>query len=119
MKDKIQKFLDWLITKTQEKKLYWRQERWGSEFFTCTIKKDSGTAVVYLIAKDHETKKDFIIKIEFHKGPPVGPVTFLFGDSEAPQIDKLPQLYNAVKECVKEPEWLREWINEIMEDEEV
>jgi hypothetical protein len=76
-------------------------------------------AVVSLIAKNYGTEKSFIIKIEFHKGPPIGPVTFLFGGSEAPQIDKLPQLYNAVKECIKEPEWLEEWINEIMRDGEI
>lgn len=121
MENKIQKFLIWLTKKTREKKVYWRQERWGSEFFTCSIQKESGKAVISLISKNPQAKdvKDLIIKIEFYKGPPVGPVSFLFGGSEAPYLEELPALYGAVKEVVKPPEWLGEWIDEILQEEEI
>lgn len=118
MKNKIQKFLDWLIQKTREKKVYWRQERWGSELFTCTIQKESGMATVSLLAKAGSTPeedRDLIIKIEFHKGPPVSSVSFLYEGADIP----LTELYDAVKETVKAPTWLEEWINELIEKEEI
>lgn len=119
MRSKIQKFVDYLIRKTKDGGIFWRQSSYGKDIYTTYISKEkTGQCYVELetVESNGGTKDRQVLRLRFQGAPHIAPVSFVYTNIDIRPLARLDELAEAVIEASKPPRWLDDWIENIIRD---
>lgn len=113
-KIKLKNFVKWLIKATNENNMHWRQDRCGQDLFTAFVVNTVGKAEINFLVSDGVK----IIKIAMHKDVHIAPFSFYIASNDltCEMYGEIDELYKAIIQKVKIPEWVLSWLDNVAED---